>query len=220
MNLYLIPGMGADHRLFSKLDLQPHTVHLLDWVPAGDEMTISDYASLMLDRVKTENDNVFIGVSMGGIVALEMAKISRPRAVVLISAPAASREFSNLLKWGRHLHIDKWISARMLKKLSAVFEVAMQFQSREGKILFREMLKSCDEDFLKWSIGAVLNWESVEKPKKFIQLVGDKDIVFPLWKMNAPVVVPNAGHLAVFESAENVSVHIRRYLMALTSVEH
>jgi pimeloyl-ACP methyl ester carboxylesterase len=97
LNYYLIPGMGADRRLFQHFDLKYGQIHYLDWIPHGDSKNLTDYAGLMSQRITTEN-NIIIGSSMGGMTAVEMSRLVKPLTTILVSAPTGRHEFPRILK--------------------------------------------------------------------------------------------------------------------------
>jgi hypothetical protein len=45
LNVYLIPGMGADHRLYERVRIEHGNVHYLNWKPHGKSRTLSEYST-------------------------------------------------------------------------------------------------------------------------------------------------------------------------------
>ena len=86
MHIYLIPGLGADSRLFDKLDLSGHTVHRLEWPRMPEGSSLRAYANELAKRIDASTAHVLIGVSMGGMVAQELALITSPVRTIIISS--------------------------------------------------------------------------------------------------------------------------------------
>jgi pimeloyl-ACP methyl ester carboxylesterase len=119
VNAYLIPGMGADHRLYQRFDLGNWKVHHLDWVDHEDSKTLADYARVMARRITTEN-NVIIGSSMGGMMAVELSHIIKPLLTVLVSAPTGRQEFPPILNAVRAIRLQKLFGPRTTYRLSLI----------------------------------------------------------------------------------------------------
>src|SRR6201999_1941012 len=85
MDCYCISGLGADHRIFSRLNLPGVSIHHLPWMMPEAGERIDQYAS----RMKMDIDHgspVLIGVSFGGMMAIEIAKFIPAATVILISS--------------------------------------------------------------------------------------------------------------------------------------
>ena len=90
MKIYAISGLGADYRVFKFLSINYPIIHL-DWIEPFPDEAISDYAKRLSSKI-TEKDNCCIlGVSFGGLIAIELSKLINPNATILISSiPTAS----------------------------------------------------------------------------------------------------------------------------------
>lgn len=212
LNYYLIPGMGADHRLYEKCHLEYGEMHYLDWIPSGESKSLSEYASLLAEKIHTEN-NVIIGSSMGGMVTVELAKQIQPIAAILISAPIGRQEFPPLLKFFDFIKLHRTLSPNQLMKISGLADLFMGFKSKEQRELFYEMLQGNGQDFLHFSVDAVLGWKNTQTPNcPFIQILGTKDKLFKTKRVSNAITVEGGGHFTVYEKAEEVTRIINRYI--------
>ena len=125
MKVYLIPGVGADSRLFDRFRLNEHQTTVLEWKPIGDVQSLEEYARVMAEEIDESIDFAIVGVSMGGMIAIEMAKFLEPKKTILVSSAKVACEFPAKLKlpratkiyiltWGNLL---KWLSIRGKKIL-------------------------------------------------------------------------------------------------------
>lgn len=71
--IYILSGLGADERVFKKLDLVPLEPVYLKWIPPHKNESVESYASRLLSQI-TEKNPVLIGLSFGGMMAIEIAK--------------------------------------------------------------------------------------------------------------------------------------------------
>ncbi|MFZ6052065.1 alpha/beta fold hydrolase [Halocola ammonii] len=213
--IYLLPGMGADSRLYENLKLETADLKLINWKVPPAEADLKDYAKLMLEEVEDPENAILGGTSMGGIVAREMAEIVQPKTLVLISSPATVQEFSAMTALGKPLKIWKLINQKSVERLGLVFERMMQIRTDDTKRIFNVMLKEANASSLRWSVKHILQWEREEPFESYLQIAGEKDLLFPPTKMKSPIVIDKAGHLAVHENADVVSAAIDRYIRSL-----
>lgn len=76
MNVYFISGLGADKRIFSKLTLSAEfdIIHI-DWIVPFSKETLVSYAKRLSKVIDVNNPFALIGVSFGGMIAVEIAKL-------------------------------------------------------------------------------------------------------------------------------------------------
>ena len=81
--LFLFSGLGADKRVFDFLDFGKHLLHHIEWVKPLPDDTLPSYARRLLPQITEENPTL-VGVSFGGMIALEISKLIRVQKVILI----------------------------------------------------------------------------------------------------------------------------------------
>jgi pimeloyl-ACP methyl ester carboxylesterase len=215
INYYLIPGMGADKRLFQHFQLPNGNVHYLDWIAHGSSRNLSEYAALMAHRIQTEN-NIIIGSSMGGMVTVEIAKQINPLGAVLVSAPTGRHEFPLSLKSLSALKLHRALSAKQVMRISKLCDLFMGFKTDQQRTMFYDMLKGNGEDFLHFSVGAVLEWDNITPPPvPFIQILGSKDKLFSHERIRSAHVIDGSGHFTAFEKGKEVSEIIVKWAEGL-----
>src|SRR5688572_18170241 len=84
--IYLIPGVGANDKIFQNLDLSGYEVVHLNWPKHKKHEHIETYVRKLLPQIKKDTRPIFIGVSFGGIVAIELAKLLNPYKTIIISS--------------------------------------------------------------------------------------------------------------------------------------
>ncbi len=205
LNYYLIPGMGADNRLFQHFHLPNGKVHHLDWIPHGSSTNLSEYASLMAERITTER-NIIIGSSMGGMVTVEIAKQINPLGAVLVSAPTGRHEFPKRLKGLSALKLHRALNAKHVMRVSRLCDLFMGFKTNEQRAMFYDMLEGNGPEFLHFSVGAVLEWQNTTPPPvPFIQILGSEDKLFNPKKIPNTITLEGSGHFTAFEKGKEVS---------------
>lgn len=213
-NYYLIPGMGADHRIYSRFNLRYGQIHHLDWLPPRKAETFEEYAVEVSERITTEN-NIIIGSSMGGMMAVEVSKIIQPKSTILISAPVGIHEFPRILKFTKWTRIHHVVTPAMIEKLNFLANTFMGFKDENQKKLFFEMMDKLGPEFIRFSVKALLDWKNTERPRgDLLQIVGTKDVLFDYKKMKEPILLDGGGHFSCFDRSEEISNIINTYIEA------
>ena len=85
--VYFMPGLAASSSIFEriKLDEDIFEMHLLEWEIPHPKEALSDYALRISKKIKHENP-VLVGVSFGGMIAVEIAKVLKPATTIIISS--------------------------------------------------------------------------------------------------------------------------------------
>ena len=155
--IYLIPGMGADTRIYNKIDLKENDdVTCVDWIEPDESDTLATYAQRLIFQYHIKPNSVIIDNSLGGMIAIEMAKFMPVQKVILISSIRTVEEAPGYFKLFRTLPIYKLIPCGWMVKMRFFIRLAFGAMSAEDQWLFEDMLKNTSPKFLKWSMGAVL----------------------------------------------------------------
>ena len=101
MKAYFIPGLGADCRVFKNIKLPDSFIRInLEWIHPVEEESLESYALRMGEKIDASEPFILIGLSFGGMLAIEISKIKPPVELVLISTIHISDELPILYKQG------------------------------------------------------------------------------------------------------------------------
>src|SRR5688572_202955 len=139
LNVYCIPGMGVDQRLFKNLKLKNCNIHHIKWITPGKEDDLAAYAMRLSEQIDTSRPFVLIGVSLGGMCAVEIAKRFKPLKTFVISSCKISAELPLKILFWKNLGLYRLLGDRGY--ISAAMLVKNQFGVRtpEQKQKFLEM---------------------------------------------------------------------------------
>jgi pimeloyl-ACP methyl ester carboxylesterase len=207
VKLLLFPGLGADARMFYPQAGLGTALNLPE--PRRGE-SLADLAR----RIELPGDGPFVfgGVSMGGMVALELAKIRPCKGVLLIASSRNTRmvpPVAEALSWilkaapdlGPNVRLPAW---RMLVSRLGPLSDADQR-------LLAEALHAHPLDRLREYTRMILEWEGVADPGVPVRHIhGDRDQIIPLRYVKPDVVIRGAGHGVNLSHAENVNDAIRQ----------
>lgn len=212
MTIYLLPGIGCDHRLYDRIDLAGLDVVKLDWPEFPKGCTLATIAQELSGQVNANEPHILAGVSMGGMVAQELAAITKPVKVVLISSWTGPNEWPLLARAGSAFQLHRSITHFTMWATWPIKRVLGR-RDRETDRLLWEM--ACKETAHKIRIGtgAILRWKGSPWNGPLARIHGDADLVVP---MRFPVdqVVRGGAHIMVLTQAEEVSSALRAAVTA------
>lgn len=207
-NVYFISGLGADKRAFQFLDLSFCNPLFIDWIKPLPSERIRDYATRLKEQI-TDKEPIIVGLSFGGIVAVEISKLIPVKKLILLSSAKNEKEIPFYLRMLRYAPLHKMISAPFLQSANQLAYHIMGIAKREDKILFQTMFKESDGTFINWAIDQIIHWKNDHTETNIVHIHGTADILLPYKFIKADHTVPGGAHLMLMRKAETVSVILR-----------
>ena len=202
--IYCISGVGADARIFKKLDIPGYEIAPVPWVPFDSRDDIRSYAKKLSDQIPEENP-ILLGLSFGGMLCVEIGKIRPTKKIFLVSSAKSTSQLPR---------IGRLPNASFLLSLTpdAVFSNPALLNTRligaksdEDRELLLAMMKASAPGFIKWALKAIVNWHNKSYPTNIIQLHGTADLVIPSLNVRADYWVKGGTHVMVYNQAAEVS---------------
>jgi pimeloyl-ACP methyl ester carboxylesterase len=200
---YILPGMGADARMYpSPWGTLPDAL-FLDWPPYQGERTLAEIAARVITAQGIAGGEVVMGSSLGGMVAAEIANQVRLSGLVLIGSAVHPGEVSRLLT--------------VLHPLADLTPLAF-LQALSGKLpgLLPDMFRQVDAEFIRAACHAICTWPGLAPDRcPLLRLHGRYDPVIPL-PAGVDHVLPG-GHLIALTHAETCVAAIMPWLTAMAA---
>lgn len=207
MILYLLPGVGCDERLFSRLDLAGLDVVYLEWPPFPKGCTLDELAVTMRAGVDATRPHILGGVSMGGMVAQELALLTKPEKVILISTWTGPQEFPVYVHWAKYLGLARLIGNFTMRATWPLKIMLGQRDKATDRLLFDMALQETATK-IRHGVQAVLGWKGGRWDGAVARIHGNKDHVVPL-RFPVDHKVQGGPHIMVLTHAAEVSRFIR-----------
>jgi len=201
LNIYAFSGLGADKRVFEHLQLN-HKLVCIDWIKPKKNGSLETYTTRLVMNINSNEPFVLLGVSFGGLVAVEASKMLNPRATILVSSAATKYELS----WFQRL-IGKTGLLKILP--SFVFRppnfVANIMFGAKNKSLLHKILRDTDLAFAKWASQQLATWNNEIEPSNLYKISGSADKLIPPSKTENTILVKDGGHFMIVDKADEVS---------------
>lgn len=211
VKIYCIPGLSLDHRLFNKLNILEAELHFIDWIKAEGKESIKSYAKRLAEKLPKDEKISLMGVSLGGIIAVEISQIREIEKLFLISTVKNKEEMPNYMSWLNNLPSNNNMAMRL--GIDATIKLKPYYDNADssGNKLFKEMMKAADVDFVNWGIHQVAQWKFKEKLKTpFLHIHGTNDLIFPIKHIDQAITIKGGSHFTVYNEAEKISKIISR----------
>ncbi|MEO8733802.1 MAG: alpha/beta hydrolase [Flavobacteriales bacterium] len=203
MTVYFLPGVGCDKRLFSRMELPGHEVKFLEWSPFPKGCTLEELAKTMRADVDATQRHAIAGVSMGGMVAQELALMTKPEKVILISTWTRPKE------WPWHVHLAdllglSWMIGSFTMRATWPLKHMLGRRPRDIDRLLWDMATEQTAAKIRRGLEAVMHWKGSGWEGPTVRIHGDADHVIPI-RFPVDHVIHGGEHIMILTRPKEVS---------------
>lgn len=208
---WLLPGYALDAACYAPLDLPADRFRAVDFIPPRARESLPDYAARFADAIGFRAGDAVAGLSLGGMLALEIARHRGASRALLLASATHSRFL-------RPRYRAVAASARFLPQaaLHALFSNLPSLLRRKGsynadvELHVRAMLRRHPPEFLQRFPRMMLEWEGCEPAFPCFALHSEHDwLVAPPRQLSNLTLLPGRSHLLTIARPEAV----RRFLL-------
>ncbi|HEY9007833.1 alpha/beta fold hydrolase [Ohtaekwangia sp.] len=208
-DLYLLSGLGADRRVFDFLDLSGYRTTCIEWVEPAQSETIETYAQRLLDQITVGNP-ILVGVSFGGMIAIEIGKLIKTEQIVLISSAKTRADIPAYYRFMGLIRFNRLMPRGQFKKLTGIAAWFFSVSSAQERSLLNKIICQTDEAFLEWAIEQIVRWKNKTVPANVILIHGTSDRLLPF--SQADYTISQGGHFMVVNRSQEISMILRKVL--------
>lgn len=222
IDLYLLSGLGADRRLYTHLKFPKYCkINYVDWVsPLQKKETLNDYCRRLAWNIDSGRPHIIIGISFGGIIAKELAKITHPEKIILISSVKHPSEFPPYFKAIKPLGFHNLFAPKTMKGVAIFAKRAFGVKNEEGAKLFADMVRKTPDAFFPWAINQMLDWTDEEIPENLVHFHGTNDIIFPHRYIKNFIAVERGSHAMTMEYPDQITTMLNKEIEAVHESLH
>jgi len=203
-HLYIFSGLGADEKAFQRLDLDNYLVTHIKWMKPEMDESIESYAKRLCMQVITPKP-VLMGLSFGGLMAIEVSKHMTTEKIVLISSAKNKSEIPLSYRIMGKLGFQKIFPLQLLKRPNPVTNFIFGAHTMEDKELLKPMIENTDMDFLKWAMVKVSAWKNGFDPGNITHIHGSADRVLPYRNVKCDYTIQEGSHMMVLNRSKEVN---------------
>jgi len=207
--LFLLSGLGTDKRIFDFLDLTGYNVHHVVWTKPGDKQSLADYAKMILPQI-TKQKPILVGVSFGGMIALEIAKLIEVEKIILISSAKTSSAIPPYFKVMSMLKLQRLMPSSAIKRPNEILFWLFGIDREEHRNLLTSIMEATDEKFFSWAIETIPHWQHNAVIDRVVQIHGTKDRILSF--QTADFTIKGGGHFMIVSRAKEISDIIKNVI--------
>ena len=209
--VYFISGLGADERVFQYLKLQQVEPVYLNWFPPQPGEKLESYALRMSEKITTPQP-IIVGLSFGGMLALEIARIIPVKLVILISSVKSGKEIPFYFRVARYLPLHKVLPLTQMAHSKLVMRLFFGVRNARAQEVMQSIIANDIQGFNPWAIDQVVHLANKPLPCKVVHLHGTADILLPYRFVHADYTIKGGTHFMVATKAREISKIINRLL--------
>ena len=212
--IYLIPGLATDERLFAKLHLENAELIGLRWeIPLKND-TLASYAKRLADQIDSSKPFYLLGVSFGGMCAVEISKFLKPIKIIIVSSAKGADELPFFIRIFKYIPLHFLFSQSMFIFFSKFIKHFLATHAKDDRNLLLDMLQKTPEKYIQRAIHCIVTWDrlSTSKSVHIVHIHGTTDRVIPIRNLKNVITVKGGNHFMVLNRAEEISEMINREL--------
>ena len=216
--IFIFSGLGADHRVFHKMNFQEFVPVFIHWLEPLKKETIQNYA-IRISKQITEPNPIVLGISFGGIMAIEVSKFLPFQKLVLIASAKSKQEIPFLYRMLGKLKVPLFFPMEWLKKSNRLSYFVFSVSAQEDRKILDDIYNETSPTYLRWALNTVCTWQNegmswncIPAPKNLIHIHGTNDRILYYSNIKNAVPIPNGGHLLPLTETQKLEEIILNFL--------
>ena len=162
-----MPGMAANSKIFEFLKFPKNfKLHYLEWFQPNENEGLKSYVDRLSKEINGKNI-ILVGVSFGGIIVQELSKIMVVKKVIIISSVKSRHELPLMMQLSKKTKAYKYLPLNWIDDFESLVVFVFGPMIKKRISLYRKYLSFRDENYLKWAIHQIVNWEQNKPHKKY-----------------------------------------------------
>lgn len=210
MRVFLITGFALDKRAFAPLNLPSDPYRLVDLIPVQKGESLRDYAVRMSKEIGLKAGDIIGGVSLGGMLALEMSKVVKVRGVILIASCTHPRHIRR--RFLALAPIAPYVPDFLIRQIFTTIPLVLKWQkmlSPAGQALLADIMGRFPPSLLKAFPMMMKEWPGRNPPDNFRHIHADGDwLIRPSGLKENMTIIKAKNHLITVSHPKEVRAFI------------
>jgi pimeloyl-ACP methyl ester carboxylesterase len=213
--IYCFPGQGSDKHLFDSISLDSN--YVLDIIEYGSPekgMGMESFARSLSVNIDTTRKFILLGVSLGGMICIELSEFLNPEKTIIISSAKNRKELPLRYKFQRTVPLYKIFGGRTLLAGAKFLQPIVEPDRNKNKETFKQMISSKDPTYMKRTISLIINWRRISNSKRIYQIHGNNDHTIPLRNITNPdFIIRNGSHMITLTRPAEINKNLNSILL-------
>lgn len=205
--IYCFPGQGSDRRIFDSIDFDlQYKIKIIEYGSPEKHMTMNAFAKQLSSQIDTNNNFILLGVSLGGMICVELSEFLKPQKTIIISSAKNSNELPIRYNFQKVIPIYKLLPGSLLRAGARILQPIVEPDRKKNKKTFVSMLRNKKPVYMKRTVEMLINWDRKNNSKSIYHIHGEKDHTLPIKKIKDPKYkVINGSHMMTLTRAKEIS---------------
>ena len=180
MNIYFIPGLGADKKIFRSLRVpQGSKAIYVEWIKPLKNESLVSYSARLTEQIDITQPFLIVGLSFGGMLATEIVNRNPNGRMVLLSSIASSTHLPFYYRMAGKMNMQKLLPISLMKSASLMKRL-FTAETAEQKAYLKMAIREVDTSFIRWALNAIVKWKGRAANPDYIHIHGSRDAVLPM----------------------------------------
>jgi pimeloyl-ACP methyl ester carboxylesterase len=197
MRVFLVTGFALDKRAFDLMDLPSDLYRTVDLSPVRKGESLREYALRLAGEIGLQAGDVVGGVSLGGMLALEMARAVEVRGVIIIASATHPRQIRRRFRiWAP---LAAYVPEAVIRRVFTLIPAVLAWQrmlNPHAQALLADIMGHFPPALLKALPMMMMRWPGCEPPARFRHIHSDGDwLIRPAGNPATLTILPGRNHL-------------------------
>ncbi|HUQ64936.1 MAG TPA: alpha/beta hydrolase [Flavitalea sp.] len=212
MNIYFIPGLGADKRIFRNIIVPEGCKgYYFDWIAPLKNETLRNYALRLAEKIDTSRPFIVVGLSFGGMLGAEIVNSYPIGKLAILSSVASSWQLPFYYRIAGKINLHRLVPVSLLKSASLMKRL-FTAETAEQKAYLKMAIRDVDASFIRWGLDAIVNWHGSAASKSYIHIHGSRDAVLPVRFCRPTHIIKGGGHLMILTRNTEINKILNQFI--------
>lgn len=212
--IYTIPGLGTDSALFEAIDPEYLWRRIAWQLPTYPQESLANYAMRLASLIPSEEVPFLLGVSFGGVVAQEIARIRPVAGIVLISSLVDAQEKPWWMPLFEYVPLYRLGVGEWRIKTLPLWAPSWGITDPQEQALLQAMFRRADDRLRFWSLRQLIIWEAPSMTVPTLRLHGTRDSLFSVRHPQTCTLLEGGTHFMVWQQARQLRALIDAWIEA------
>jgi len=206
--IYCFPGQGSDARLFDSIQVDTGLFKLefIEYGTPEKRMNMKEFAFSLINEIDTLNPYFLLGVSLGGMICIELNECLNPQKTIIISSAKNRNELPLRYRFQKTMPLYQLFPKSFLLVGAKMMQPLVEPDRNNNKETFKSMLNEKNSTYMKRTIHLLIRWDREENTKKVYHIHGNNDNTLPLKQIQNPdFIVENGSHMMTLTRGTEIS---------------